>query len=124
MFASDTTTSSSCSGPCLTYCPPLVDTTTPKVTGTATAALLGTITRTDGAKQVTYGGYPLYFFKGDAAAGDTKGQGSNTFGAKWWVLDSKGKPIGASASGASPSSSSKSSSSSSSSSGGGGAGWA
>ncbi len=35
----------------------------------------GTITRADGKKQTTYKGMPLYFFSGDAAAGDTNGQG-------------------------------------------------
>ena len=35
----------------------------------------GTITRADGKKQTTYKGMPLYFFGGDKAAGDTKGQG-------------------------------------------------
>ena len=41
------------------------------------AALLGTVTRTDGAVQVTYNGWPLYYFSGDAAPGDTNGQGLN-----------------------------------------------
>ena len=35
----------------------------------------GTITRADGKKQTTYKGMPLYFFGGDKAAGDTKGEG-------------------------------------------------
>jgi predicted lipoprotein with Yx(FWY)xxD motif len=36
---------------------------------------LGVTTRTGGAKQVTYGGHPLYYFSGDTAPGQTKGQG-------------------------------------------------
>ena len=36
---------------------------------------LGTITRTNGAKQVTYNGLPLYRFASDAKPGDTNGQG-------------------------------------------------
>jgi plastocyanin len=42
------------------------------VTGT-----LGTINRSDGGRQVTYNGVPLYRFAQDAAAGDTKGQGAD-----------------------------------------------
>jgi hypothetical protein len=81
------------------------------------AGKLGTITRSDGTKQVTYAGHPLYFYKADSAAGDTHGQGLDDFGGKWWLLASSGKPITGSGGGAS-------SSSSSASSGGGGGGWA
>jgi len=35
----------------------------------------GTITRDDGQKQTTYKGLPLYYFAGDKAAGEVKGQG-------------------------------------------------
>jgi len=70
--------------------------------------MLGTITRTDGTKQVTYDGHPLYTFQLDTAAGDTKGQGSNNFGAKWWLLAPSGQPITSTSGGSSsaPSSSS------------------
>ena len=56
------------------------------------ASLLGTVTRTDGGVQVTYNGWPLYYFAGDAAAGDTNGQG---LGDKWYVVDATGTAIGA-----------------------------
>jgi predicted lipoprotein with Yx(FWY)xxD motif len=44
---------------------------------------LGVTTRTGGAKQVTYGGHPLYYFKGDTAPGQTKGQG---VGGVWFLI--------------------------------------
>jgi predicted lipoprotein with Yx(FWY)xxD motif len=54
--------------------------------GGANPALLSTITRSDGSKQVTFNGHPLYFFSGDSASGHAKGEGSKAFGAGWYVL--------------------------------------
>ena len=54
-------------------------------------SLLGTATRTDGAAQVTYNGWPLYYFSGDVAPGDTNGQGLNDV---WWVVDATGNAVG------------------------------
>lgn len=45
-------------------------------------AEVGEVTRTDGRKQSTYRGYPLYYFAGDAAKGDIKGDG---VGGTWFV---------------------------------------
>jgi predicted lipoprotein with Yx(FWY)xxD motif len=118
MFASDTATKSTCSGQCAVFWPPVTSSAAPSVSGSATMSAVGTLKRTDGSAQVTYAGHPLYYFKEDAAAGDTKGQGSNAFGAKWWVLDAKGAPITAAAAAAGGSSSSSSSSSSSNAGGG------
>lgn len=53
-------------------------------------AMLGTATRTDGTEQFTYNDLPLYYFSGDATAGDTNGQGLNDV---WWVLGPDGSPI-------------------------------
>ena len=54
------------------------------------ASLLGTTTRTDGAVQVTYNGWPLYYFSGDSAPGDTNGQALNDV---WWVVDATGNAV-------------------------------
>ncbi len=96
MFASDSSTKSTCTGQCLTYWPPLDGAA--KAGSGVTASMLGTIS-TSGGKQVTYGGHPLYYYAGDSKAGDTKGQGSTNFGAKWWLLAPSGKPITAASGG-------------------------
>jgi predicted lipoprotein with Yx(FWY)xxD motif len=51
------------------------------------AGLLGTIKQPKGLVQVTYAGFPLYYFVGDAKAGDTKGEG---FQNTWYVVNPKG----------------------------------
>jgi predicted lipoprotein with Yx(FWY)xxD motif len=38
-------------------------------------SLIGTLTRSDGSKQLTLKGWPLYRFAGDRVMGDTNGQG-------------------------------------------------
>jgi len=61
--------------------------------GGAKASDLGTITRSDGSKQVTYDGHPLYYFSGDSGPGTAAGQGSDGFGAKWWLVSPSGSDI-------------------------------
>jgi len=74
---------------CAKYWPQLLVKATAKPTvGTgASAGLLGTIKAAHGMRQVTYAGFPLYFFAGDSAAGQTKGQG---FQKEWYVINAKG----------------------------------
>ncbi|MFJ4535263.1 SCO0930 family lipoprotein [Streptomyces tibetensis] len=51
-------------------------------------ALLGSVTRADGTKQLTVGGWPAYRYAKDVNAGDVKGQG---VGGKWYALAPDGK---------------------------------
>ena len=81
-------------------------------------SLLGETKLPNGRSQVTYAGHPLYTYAADSAAGDTSGEGSNGFGAKWWLVAPSGQPITSTSSGGSPSSSTAGSTS-----GGGGGGW-
>lgn len=91
LFEADKGPHSSCSGACATAWPPVIG--TPKATGQASAAKLGTITRPDGTKQVTYNGHPLYFFVKDKDDGDTYGEAVKAFGAEWYVLSPAGTKI-------------------------------
>jgi predicted lipoprotein with Yx(FWY)xxD motif len=74
LYTVDKGTTSACYGTCATTWPPLTTTGSVKVAGDASATDVGETTRTDGSKQVTYGGHPLYYFAGDTAPGQTKGQ--------------------------------------------------
>jgi predicted lipoprotein with Yx(FWY)xxD motif len=93
LFEADKGTHSACSGECASAWPPVTTTGAPVAFGEAVAADLGTVTRPDGLKQVTYHGHPLYFFVQDKATGQASGQGSKAFGASWYVLAPSGKKI-------------------------------
>jgi predicted lipoprotein with Yx(FWY)xxD motif len=118
LFASDSGGTSSCTAACTQHWPPLTTTGAPAASGGATASMLGTISRSDGSKQVTYAGHPLYYFAKDTSAGDIKGQGNDNFGAKWWVVSPTGQSITTAGTGSSSPLPSPSKSS------GGGGGWA
>jgi predicted lipoprotein with Yx(FWY)xxD motif len=93
LFEADAGAQSACSGACAGVWPPVTTSGTAKASGAALAADLGTIMRSDGTKQVTYKGHPLYFFAKDKDDGDSYGQGIKSFGAAWYVLAPSGKKI-------------------------------
>ena len=93
LWTKDTKNMSACSGACAGAWPPVTATGTVTASGGAQASDLGTITRSDGIKQVTYDGHPLYFFAGDTGPGTDSGQGSDGFGAKWWLVAPSGTQI-------------------------------
>ena len=92
LFTNDTQDSgtSTCTGECLVEWPALTAEGDPVAGEGVDATLLGTITRDDGSTQVTYNGWPLYYFHEDAAAGDTNGQG---LGGVWFLVSPTGEAI-------------------------------
>jgi predicted lipoprotein with Yx(FWY)xxD motif len=96
-FAPDTSSMSNCTGACVSAWPPLISRSPTTAGSGVTASDIGSITRSDGRKQVTYKSHPLYYFSGDSSAGQTSGQGRTAFGAKWWLLTPAGAPITTSA---------------------------
>ena len=84
---------SRCYGDCAKAWPPLLTKGAPRARARVKQKLLGTVKRSDGRKQVTYDGHPLYGYQGDTKPGDTNGQGINGFGAPWYVLSPTGKQI-------------------------------
>jgi predicted lipoprotein with Yx(FWY)xxD motif len=93
LFEGDRAGHSSCMGACTQVWPPVRTAGEAKSGGSAMAADLGTITRSDGTKQVTYKGHPLYFFARDGDKSDTYGQGVKGFGASWYVIAPSGKKV-------------------------------
>jgi predicted lipoprotein with Yx(FWY)xxD motif len=95
LFKADSGTMGACSGACATAWPPLQATGKPTAGKGLTASKLGTITRSDGTRQVTYNGHPLYLFVKDKKPGDVTGQGVTAFGAAWFALARSGNQISA-----------------------------
>jgi predicted lipoprotein with Yx(FWY)xxD motif len=93
LFKKDTQKKSKCSGTCAQAWPPLTINGKPKAGSGLKASKLSTSKRSNGAKQVTFNGHPLYHFSGDSHAGDTNGQGSKAFGARWYLVSPSGKAI-------------------------------
>jgi predicted lipoprotein with Yx(FWY)xxD motif len=114
LWAKDGMNTSACSGACAGAWPPVPASGKLVASGGAKSSELGSITRSDGTKQVTYDGHPLYYFAGDSGAGQTNGQGSDSFGARWWLVGPSGTQITGAGSGSAPSTPASSSSSSSS----------
>jgi predicted lipoprotein with Yx(FWY)xxD motif len=109
------------SGACAKFWPAVLTKSKASAGSGVKASDLGTIAHSGGERQVTYNGHPLYYFSEDKGRGMTKGQGSNGFGAKWWLVSPSGSAIthsGSSGSSGSGYGASSTTSTSSSSSGG------
>lgn len=93
-FLPDEQGPSTCYDDCAANWPPLMAQGELEVSGNdedpTDDSLLGTARRDDGGRQVTYNGWPLYFFAGDEGPGDTNGQG---VGDVWYVVSPEGEPI-------------------------------
>ena len=84
---------STCTAACAQAWPPLTTTGAPKASGAVKSSLLGTATRADGSREVTYAGHPLYTYAGDTRPGQVTGEGSNSFGAPWWTVTTAGRAL-------------------------------
>lgn len=82
--------SSSCEGECATNWPAVTTDSDDPPVAEGIEGEVGTIEGIEGETQVTLNGWPLYYFAGDEAPGDTNGQGVNDV---WWVLTPAGEKI-------------------------------
>ncbi len=90
LFTKDTPNTSNCYGKCAAAWPPLLTNGKTVASSGVDASKLGTTTRTDGSTQVTYNGWPLYYFAKDKAPGDVNGQ---DVGSVWFVVSPSGDKI-------------------------------
>jgi predicted lipoprotein with Yx(FWY)xxD motif len=93
LFEKDKGRTSACYGSCPKVWAPYLTSAKPRAKSGLSAARVGTTKRKDGTTQVTYGGHPLYHYDDDKKPGQTEGEGSKEFGAKWYVVGTNGKKI-------------------------------
>ncbi|HEX7039090.1 MAG TPA: hypothetical protein VF202_03135 [Trueperaceae bacterium] len=103
LFLPDAQGASTCYDDCATNWPPATVESAdalPTLGEGLDQALLATVERDDGTLQLTYNGWPLYYYIGDMASGDTNGQG---LGSNWFLVSPTGEAIqGAAAPDAAP----------------------
>jgi predicted lipoprotein with Yx(FWY)xxD motif len=90
LFEKDSVTGTACTGACAAAWPPLDVNGKPTVGSGANASLIGTASRPNGSRQVTYNGHRLYRFSNDHKAGDTNGEGIDAFGGTWFAVSPAG----------------------------------
>jgi predicted lipoprotein with Yx(FWY)xxD motif len=95
LLEADSPGNSTCYGECAGVWPPLL---APEGTPTAgdpavQAGLIGTLERRDGATQVTYGGWPLYYYSGDQGTAQAAGQDLTDEWGEWYLVTPSGEPL-------------------------------
>jgi predicted lipoprotein with Yx(FWY)xxD motif len=91
LFTRDPRRKSRCYGACAEAWPPFYARGRPRAGRGVDRDLLGTITRRDGRRQVTYKGQALYFYVADPV-GQVLCNDVAEFGGTWFALDAKGNP--------------------------------
>jgi predicted lipoprotein with Yx(FWY)xxD motif len=76
---------SACTGACTGVWPPFYASTVNVPSGLSSSNF-STITRSDGSKQTTYNGWPLYYYSPDSSAGAMGGEGANQYGGLWYAI--------------------------------------
>jgi predicted lipoprotein with Yx(FWY)xxD motif len=82
-FAPDSASTSRCYSICAAYWPPVIGTA---VTSSHVAGSFTTVTRKNGASQVSYDGHPLYTYVGDSKPGQATGNRVNLNGGYWYEM--------------------------------------
>jgi predicted lipoprotein with Yx(FWY)xxD motif len=93
-FANDTGSMSTCTGSCAQEWLPVTAPDAMPAPVAAVPAELGSTERSDGTRQLTVAGHPVYTFTGDSARGQTNGNGITLNGGLWTAVSPDGSPLG------------------------------
>jgi predicted lipoprotein with Yx(FWY)xxD motif len=91
-FTRDPSRQSTCYGACAAAWPPYVVRGSPKAGQGAVRSLLGTTSRRDGRRQLTYAGKPLYYYVHDGP-GQVLCQNVREYGGLWLVVRPSGRLV-------------------------------
>ncbi len=96
MFAPDAARHVTCTGGCASAWPPLLVHAGQTIAAgpSVRPGLLGTAPDPSGGRVVTYRGWPLYTYLGDAAPSHAAGQGKDDDGGYWYVIRPSGQIVG------------------------------
>lgn len=78
---------------CIGVWPVVAGGSTPALGPGVRRSLVGAITLKSGAKQLTYGGHPLYAYIGDSGPGQTSYVNFLQFGGRWPAVNAAGRPV-------------------------------
>ena len=92
-FTKDSRLRSACSGACAKAWPPYGLRGALRAGAGVKASLLGTVRRSNGSRQVTYAGRPLYYYVGDTKPRQIRCQNVSEFGGLWLVVRPSGKLV-------------------------------
>jgi predicted lipoprotein with Yx(FWY)xxD motif len=90
LFLNDEPGVTNCYDQCAENWPPLMSEGEAMAGEGVDGALLGVTERTDGGMQVTYNGWPLYYYVQDENPGDVNGQGR---GDVWYLISPAGEQV-------------------------------
>lgn len=90
LFTNDTPNKPTCYNKCATFWPPLLTSGFPVAGSGFDDSMFGTVPRTDGTTQVTFNGWPLYYYAKDKQPGDVTGQGVTN---NWYLVSPTGDAI-------------------------------
>jgi predicted lipoprotein with Yx(FWY)xxD motif len=94
-FANDTGGRSTCNAGCAETWRPVAAPDALPSSLPGVAAKLGSTVRSDGSKQLTVSGHPVYTFEGDSGPGQTNGNGLTLNGGLWTAVSRDGSPVAA-----------------------------
>src|SRR5215211_3586297 len=84
---------STCHGACARAWPVYFKTSALRAGKGVKQKLIGTVKRKNGRLQVTYNGWPLYYYVGDNGPGAISCQNVNEFGGLWLVVSPSGRLV-------------------------------
>ncbi|MEU6253466.1 hypothetical protein [Streptomyces sp. NPDC047043] len=89
-FTKDKGGASNCDAKCIAVWPALTGGAKASAGKGVQSSLIQEAKKSGGAVQTTYGGWPLYYYVGDAAPGDVNGQGLD---GQWFAVGADGKLV-------------------------------